>query len=126
MVKGRMRKENGNSQHEPETNANNDDGASANSPMPPSCAPINQTQDGRHDVTPRRKTEGVVSMTQNEAHAMLTTSRACCKREVRRKCRLLARKYYPDKWCEECNFTKAESEEVLKNILNTHALIGRE
>ena len=74
MVKGRMRKENGNFQQEPESNAKNNN-ARMNIPVSPSCAPINQTQDGRHDVAPGRKTEGVVSMTQTEVHATLTVSR---------------------------------------------------
>ena len=124
-MKGRSRREIGNFQQEPESNTNNDD-VRVNSPVPPSCAPINQEQDERHDVTPGRKTEGVASVTQTEACVTLTVSRMCCEREVRRKHRLLARKCRPDKWCEDYNFTKAESEEVFKNLSNVHALIGRE
>ena len=48
--------ENGNFQHDLETSANYYDDARANIPVPPSCAPINQVQDDRHDNTPGRKT----------------------------------------------------------------------
>ena len=86
MVKGRTRKENGNFCHEPETSTSDHDGARASSPVPPSCAPTNQAHDRRRDDALRRKTEGVASMTQAEAHATLATSIAHCKREVRSKC----------------------------------------
>ena len=96
------------------------------SPAPPSPVPTNRAQDSRRNTTPGRKAEGVASVTQSEVCTTLAVSRVCCKREVRRKHRSLARKCHPGKWCEECNFAKAESEEVLKNLSNAHALLGRE
>ena len=52
---------------------------------------------------------------------VLETLNACDRysdREIRRKYRMLVRKYYPDKWNEQCIFTKEEGKNIFKNLSN--------
>ena len=70
--------------------------------------------------------EAIVRMTRFEAYRVLTVTRSCSEREIRRKYRLLARKYHPDKWNEKCEFTKEVSEKIFKNLSSAYTLIGME
>ena len=36
----------------------------------------------------------------------------------------LARKYYPDKWCEQYQFSKNDGENVFKNISNEYEILS--
>ena len=39
--------------------------------------------------------------------------------EVRRKCKMFARKHHPDKWSKKCEFSKELGESMFKGMANT-------
>ena len=75
----------------------------------------------KYYVTPGRE-KGGVSNTMNNciAKKILGTTLNACRREIKLKYRLLARKYHPDKWVEECAFSKKEAECYFKDISNAY------
>ena len=51
----------------------------------------------------------------------LSTRTNWSKTKARGKCRMMARKYYPDEWCDRCRVAMKESEDAFKNLSNACA-----
>ena len=43
--------------------------------------------------------------------------------EIRLRYMSLARKHHPEKWIERYNFTKAQSENIFKNVANAYDVL---
>ena len=80
--------------------------------------PHMQDEYNRFNVTPQRTIPVGCIMTRNEALRVLDLGNSCSEREIRRKYRLLAREYHPDKWCESYVFSRSEGMEIFKSVAN--------
>ena len=85
--------------------------------MPDEC-----NNNNKYDVTPDRCLEARISISRSEAVNILKVD-GMSKREIRLRYISLARKYHPDKWVERCNFSKAQSENIFKNVANAYDVL---
>ena len=75
-----------------------------------------QHGDNRYNISPNRDiTQGSLVLGCDESENA---------KEVKRKYRKLARKYHPDKWCGQCNFSRSEGERIFKGIANAYDMLS--
>ena len=65
----------------------------------------------------------LTEISKREALAILNATENNSSKEIRRNYMRLARKYHPDKWNKDCNFTKEVSESVFKNLANAYEVL---
>ena len=58
-----------------------------------------------------------------DALVILGVENGVSKREIKLRYMTLARKYYPDKWYEECAFDAETGECIFKNVSNAYGVL---
>ena len=64
-------------------------------------------------------------MLRSRVVAILRVTDEILTREARMRCMVLARKYYPGKWCNKCNFSLTEGENALKSMSNAYGVLRK-
>ena len=74
-------------------------------------------------MTPRRTMILLTEILRHKVLIMLNAAENNLSKEICRNYMRLARKYYPDKWNENCEFTKEASKSVFKNLTNAYEIL---
>ena len=102
----------------------NGNGIPTNTPIPnrqDRHCDINSPHHNKHKITPGRLLCSTVNFSRRIALKTLGLTESASKREVKLKYKLLARKYHPNKWCTECEFSSENAETIFKEIANAYS-----
>ena len=74
-------------------------------------------------MTPRRTMILLTEILRHKVLIMLNAAENNLSKEICRNYMRLARKYYPDKWNENCEFARELGERFFKNLANVHEIL---
>ena len=78
-----------------------------------------------YQITPARKLLNFTGskLTIQQAQQVLQVDNNTNKRTIRLKYKSLARKYHPDKWVQQCEFSKEQGSNFFKDISNAYQIL---